>query len=126
MGEAELNHGEFRTPMFFAALGLTDATKSWRSRWRAAFSEEIGQDIVSTAIFAASDAEFAWKMKALKQILRETGGVIIPMNLPMRPGVLRVAGRLTGGRASTRWRCCGASPLCRMAPAAAIVARACA
>ena len=34
-------------------------------------------------------------MKALREILRETGGVIIPMNLPMRPQILKVVGRLT-------------------------------
>ncbi len=28
------------------------------------------------AIFAASEAEYAWKMKALKQILNETGHIM--------------------------------------------------
>jgi FAD/FMN-containing dehydrogenase len=95
MGEAELNHGEFRTPMFFAALGLTQTNEELKIALETGLFQKIGQDIISTAIFAASDAEFAWKMKALKQILAETGGVIIPMNLPMRTGVLKVAGKLT-------------------------------
>jgi glycolate oxidase len=95
MGEAELNHGEFRTPMFFAALGLTDTNEELKIALDSGIFQKIGQDIISTAIFAASDAEFAWKMKALKEILRETGGVIIPMNLPMRPAVLKLAGKLT-------------------------------
>ena len=95
MGEAELNHGEFRTPMFFAALGLTDTNEELKGALESGIFQKIGQDIISTAIFAASEAEFAWKMKALKQILRETGGVMIPMNLPMRPGILRLAGKLT-------------------------------
>jgi FAD/FMN-containing dehydrogenase len=95
MGEAELNHGEFRTPMFFAALGLTDTNEELKIALESGIFHKIGQDIISTAIFAASEAEFAWKMKALRQILRETGGVIIPMNIPMRPAVLRVAGKLT-------------------------------
>ena len=34
-------------------------------------------------------------MNALQQILKETGGVIIPMNIPMRPALLRMAGKLT-------------------------------
>ncbi len=42
-----------------------------------------------------NDAEFAWKMKALKQILRETRGVIVPMNLPLRPWFLKLGGWLT-------------------------------
>ncbi|MCX6033038.1 MAG: FAD-binding oxidoreductase [Chloroflexi bacterium] len=95
MGEAELNHGEFRTPMFFAALGLTETNEELKIALESGIFQKIGQDIISTAIFAASEAEFAWKMQALKQILRETGGVIIPMNLPMRPGVLKLAGKLT-------------------------------
>ena len=95
MGEAELNHGEFRTPMFFAALGLTDTNEELKVALESGIFQKIGQDIISTAIFGASEAEFSWKMKALKQILRETGGVIIPMNLPMRPSILKLAGRIT-------------------------------
>lgn len=95
MGEAELNHGEFRTPMFFAALGLTDNNEELKIALDSGIFQKIGGDIISTAVFSASDAEFAWKMQALRQILRETGGVIIPMNLPLRPTVLKVAGRLT-------------------------------
>jgi FAD/FMN-containing dehydrogenase len=95
MGEAELNHGEFRTPMFFAALGLTDSNEELKIALDSGVFQKIGQDIISTAIFAASDAEFSWKMKALKEILHETGGVIIPINLPLRPTVLKLAGKLT-------------------------------
>jgi FAD/FMN-containing dehydrogenase len=95
MGEAELNHGEFRTPMFFAALGLTENNEELKVALESGLFQKIGQDIISTAIFAASDAEFAWKMKALKEILHETGGVIIPMNLPLRPGIVKLVGRLT-------------------------------
>jgi FAD/FMN-containing dehydrogenase len=95
MGEAELNHGEFRTPMFFAALGLTENNEELKIALESGIFQKIGQDIISTAIFAGSDAEFAWKMKALKEILHETGGVIIPMNLPMRPAVVKLAGKLT-------------------------------
>jgi hypothetical protein len=95
MGEAELNHGEFRTPMFFAALGLTDTNEELKVALESGIFQKIGQNILSTAIFAASGAEFEWKMKALRQILRETGGVIIPMNVPMRPTLLRIAGKLT-------------------------------
>jgi FAD/FMN-containing dehydrogenase len=94
MGEAELNHGEFRTPMFFTALGLTETNEELKMALESGIFQKIGQDIISTAIFAATDAEFAWKMKALKEILRETGGVMIPMNLPLRPGILKLAGKL--------------------------------
>ncbi len=95
MGEAELNHGEFRTPMFFTALGLTETNEELKVALESGIFQKIGQDIISTAIFAATDAEFKWKMKALREILRETGGVIVPMNLPMTPRILKLAGRLT-------------------------------
>jgi FAD/FMN-containing dehydrogenase len=95
MGEAELNHGEFRTPMFFAALGLTENNEQLKVALESGLFQKIGQDIISTAIFAATETEFTWKMKALKEILHETGGVVIPMNLPMRPGILKIVGRLT-------------------------------
>jgi FAD/FMN-containing dehydrogenase len=95
MGEAELNHGEFRTPMFFAALGLTENNEELKIALESGLFQKIGQDIISTAIFADSDGEFAWKMNALHEILRETGGVIIPMNLPMKPAFFKLAGRLT-------------------------------
>lgn len=95
MGEAELNHGEFRTPMFFAALGLTNTNEELKIALESGIFQKIGQDILSTAIFAASDTEFEWKMKAMKEILQETGGVIIPMNIPMVPPVLKIAGKLT-------------------------------
>lgn len=95
MGEAELNHGEFRTPMFFAALGLTETNEELKIALESGIFQKIGKNILSTAIFAATDQEFEWKMKALQQILRETGGVIIPMNIPLRSGLLWVAGRLT-------------------------------
>ena len=97
MGEAELNHGEFRTPMFFAALGLTETNEELKIALESGIFQKIGKNILSTAIFAATQAEFEWKMKALKQILKETGGVIIPMNIPLRPTLLRVAGKLTRG-----------------------------
>lgn len=95
MGEAELNHGEFRTPMFFAALGLTESNEELKVALESGIFQKIGGNILSTAVFAASEAEFSWKMKALRQILKETGGVIIPMNVPLRPGLLRIAGKLT-------------------------------
>ncbi|MFW9992530.1 MAG: FAD-binding oxidoreductase [Candidatus Odinarchaeota archaeon] len=95
MGEAELNYGEFRTPMFFSALGLTETNEELKTALESGIFQKIGQNIISTAIFSASDAEHAWKMKALKQILRETHGIIIPMNLPLRPAVLKLVGKLT-------------------------------
>ncbi len=95
MGEAALNHGELRTPMFFTALGLTENNEELRIGLESGIFHKIGKHLISTAVFAASDGEFKWKMKALKQILHETGGVKVPMNLPMKPNLLRIAGILT-------------------------------
>jgi glycolate oxidase len=81
--------------MFFAALGLTESNEELKVALESGIFQKIGKNIISSAIFAASDHEFSWKMKALKEILHETGGVIIPMNLPLRPGILKIAGKLT-------------------------------
>ena len=95
MGEAELNHGEFRTPMFFTALGLTENNEELKTALESGIFHKIGKNIISTAFFSASEEEFKWKKKVLKQILRETGGVLVPINLPMRPKILKIVGKLT-------------------------------
>jgi hypothetical protein len=94
MGEAELNHGEFRTPMFFTALGLTETNEELKIALESGLFHKIAKNLFSIAFFSASEAEFKWKVKALKQILRETGGVMIPINLPMNPSVLKIGGLL--------------------------------
>ncbi len=95
MGEAELNFGEFRTSMFFTALGLTETNEELKIALESGIFQKIANNILSCAIFAGSDAEYKWKMKALKQIRRETKAIIVPMNLPLRPWFLRLAGFFT-------------------------------
>ena len=95
MGEAELNFGEFRTAMFFTALGLTETNEELKIALESGIFQKIANNILSCVIFAGSDAEFKWKMKALNQIRRETKAIIVPMNLPLRPWFLRLAGFFT-------------------------------
>ena len=46
--------------MFFAALGLTETNEDLKIALESGIFQKIGQNIISTAIFSASDAEFAW------------------------------------------------------------------
>ena len=85
MGEVELNHGEFRTPMFFAALGLTDTNEELKDALESGIFQKIGQNILSTAIFAAWDAEFDWKIRTLKQILRKRAAWSFPRTIQRAP-----------------------------------------
>ena len=95
MGEAELSFGEFRTSMFFTALGLTNSNEELKIALESGIFQKIANNILTCAVFAASDEEFKWKMKALKQIRKETKAIIIPTNLPLRPWFLRLAGFFT-------------------------------
>jgi len=94
MGEAEIEYADFRTPMFFTALGMTENNEELKVALESGVFQKIMNHVLVNAVICHSDGEFKWKMKALKQILRETGGVRIPMNLKVTPRLLRIAGPL--------------------------------
>jgi hypothetical protein len=50
--------------------------------------------VLVNSVIGYSDGEFKWKMAAMKQIMKETGGVRIPMYLKITPRMLRMAGPL--------------------------------
>lgn len=94
MGEAEIEYADFRTPMFFTALGMTENNEELKVALESGVFQKIMSHVLVNAVICHSEGEFKWKMKALKQILRETGGVRIPMNLKVTPRMLRIAGPL--------------------------------
>lgn len=97
MGEAELNYGEFRTPMFFTALGLTNNNLELKEALDSGLFPKFANHVLSCAFFGASDGEFAWKEKALEQILKETNAATVPFNLSASARSLRAAGKLMAG-----------------------------
>jgi len=94
MGEAELNYAEFRTPMFFTALGLTNNNLELKEALDSGLFPKFANHVLSCAFFAASDGEFAWKKMALAEILKETNAAPVPFNLSPSVGSLKVAGKL--------------------------------
>lgn len=81
LGEAELDYSQFRTPMFFAAEGITENNRDLKILLESGIFQKIAGHVLVSAIVCYSEGEYKWKIKALKEILKETGGVILPMNL---------------------------------------------
>jgi glycolate oxidase len=91
LGEAEIEYACFRTPMFFTALGMTENNEELKIALESGVFQKVMHHVLVNSVIGYSDAEFKWKMAAMKQIMKETGGVRIPMYLKITPGVLRVA-----------------------------------
>ena len=94
LGEAEIEYACFRTPMFFTALGMTENNEQLKVALESGVFQKLMHHVLVNSVIGYSDAEFKWKMAAMKEIMKETGGVRIPMYLKITPGVLRVAGPL--------------------------------
>jgi len=80
--------------MFFAALGMTENNEELKVALESGVFQKVMNYTMVNAVVARSDGEFSWKMRALREILRETGGVRVPMNLKITPKLLRIAGPL--------------------------------
>jgi len=96
MGEAGIEYANFRTPMFFVALGMTRNNGDLEKVLETGLFQKMARYCITNAVVGRSDGEFKWKMRVLKQILRETGGVLLPSHAGM-PSVKRIQllGRLT-------------------------------
>jgi len=94
LGEAEIEFACFRTPMFFTALGMTENNEQLKVALESGVFHKAMHHVLVNTVIGYSDGEFKWKMAAMKQIMKETGGVKIPMYLKITPGVLRIAGPL--------------------------------
>lgn len=94
LGEAEIEYANFRTPMFFTALGMTENNEELKVALESGVFHKVMNYVLLNAVVAYSEGEFKWKMAALKEVLRETGGVRIPMNLKVTPKMLRIVGPL--------------------------------
>ncbi len=82
MGEADLMYAEFRIPAYFAVMGLTDNNREFVDIWQTGLFQKIAKATMVTFMSGATQAEFDWKEKALRQILKETNGLSIPIYYP--------------------------------------------
>jgi glycolate oxidase len=94
LGEAEIEYASFRTPMFFTALGMTENNEELKVALDSGVFQKVMNYVLVNCVMGYSEDEFKWKTAAMKQILKETGGVRIPMTLKITPGMLRAAGPL--------------------------------
>jgi glycolate oxidase len=91
LGEAEIEFACFRTPMFFTALGMTENNEELKVALDSGFFDKSMHHVLVNAVIGHSDGEFKWKMAAMRQIMRETGGVRVPMNIKITSGMLKAA-----------------------------------
>lgn len=90
MGEAELEYSQFRTPMFFTTLGLTDNNQELKTYLESGLFQKMTRYVLLNAVIGHSRAEFKWKMKTLKKILGRTRGVRLMMNVKPTASQLRL------------------------------------
>ncbi len=83
LGEAEIDYSQFRTPMFFTATGATDSNADLKAFLDSGLFQKMAPcGVLTTAVVGYSQGEYKWKRKVLKQILNETGGIILPAAAP--------------------------------------------
>lgn len=80
MGESEITYAEFRLPAFMTALGATEHNLELKHVWESGVFQKIAKYNLIIAVIGYSIREYEWKMKALREILRETNGVLLPLN----------------------------------------------
>jgi glycolate oxidase len=79
LGEAECNYADFRTPAFFAALGMTENNLQLKKLWETKVFQKLAKYLMLVCVHGHSKRDFEWKTKALKEIVREAGGLRMPM-----------------------------------------------
>ncbi|MCX6002665.1 MAG: hypothetical protein NTY79_09105, partial [Chloroflexi bacterium] len=79
LGEAECNYSDFRMPAFFIALGFTDNNLELKQLWSTGVFQKLARYVLTVCVHGHSKKEYQWKVKALKQIVKESGGLILPM-----------------------------------------------
>ncbi len=94
LGEAEIEYAQFRTPMFFVALGTTDENEEAKEVLESGLFQKVANYVLINAVIGYSDREYKWKMKAMQEILNETGGVLMPSKAKPDPKQIARAGRL--------------------------------
>jgi len=92
LGEAEITYADFRLPAFMTALGSTDENLELKRVWETGIFQKVAQYHLIAAVIGCSQREYDWKLKALKEILKETGGVRLPLNEMPSPRFLEKLG----------------------------------
>jgi len=92
MGEAEIASADFRLPAFMSALGITENNLQLKKVWESGLMQRIARFNLITAVIGFSQREYDWKMRALREILEETGGVNLPIYADTSERSLKIMG----------------------------------
>ena len=98
LGEAQIDYAQFRTPMFFTALGMSENNEELKNLLEAGVFQKAAQHLLVNAVVGRTRGEYRWKRKALRQVLRETGGVSLPLASRPPARVLRLLFRFARTR----------------------------
>lgn len=82
LGEAEISYADFRLPAFMAVLGVTDHNAALKKIWESGLFQRLTTYGLIVAVVGYSQREYDWRIKALKEILKEVNGVNMPLILP--------------------------------------------
>ncbi len=82
LGEAQVPYADFRLPAFFTALYSTDTNLEFIPLWKSGIFQKIAKYSLLVFVSGHSQREYDWKMRALKEILKECGGLRLPLQDP--------------------------------------------
>jgi glycolate oxidase len=94
MGECEITYADFRLPAFYTSMGATEDNLELKKIWQSGLLQKIAKYHMIVAIIGGSQREYDWKYDTFKQILAETGGVILPLNQQPRADQAELVGKL--------------------------------
>ena len=100
-GEADIPYSDFKLPAFFTAIYSTKNNLEFLPVWKSGIFQMLFKHAMILTLVGATKEEIEWKEKALRQILKKTGGLILPISdmPPMLMKALQGLLALTGNPA---------------------------
>ncbi len=79
LGEADIPYADFRLPAFFCAVYSTKSNFDFIPLWETGVMQKLMAYGIQMTIVGGSQAEYDWKVKALKKIVKDCGGLRLPL-----------------------------------------------
>lgn len=79
LGEADIPYADFRLPAFFLAVYSTKTNLEFIPLWNTGVIQMLMTHGIQMTVVGSSQAEYDWKVKALKKIVKENGGLRLPL-----------------------------------------------
>ncbi len=94
LGECEITYADFRLPAFMTALGSTEENLELKKLWDTGVFQKVAKFNLIVSVIGCSQGEYDWKVKAMEQVLAETGGVNLPLNQMPTLKLMQLAGKI--------------------------------